>query len=334
MRNFAPVLFAVCASVITGLLAPAAISQTAAPKSSQRFPEKPIRFIVPFPPGGGNDILARAIAPKMGELLGQPVVLDNRAGAGGNIGTDLAAKSAPDGYTILIASNQVTINPWLYAKLPFDIEKDFAPVALIASVPMVLAVHPSVQAQNVNELIALARANPGKLNHSTPGNGTPQHIAFEVFNHAAGIQITHVAYKGTGPALADLIGGQVQAAIGTMASLEQQVKAGKLRALGVTTPKRSPAMPDVPTISEAALPGFEVPLWYSILAPAGTPKDIIARISAAIEKCLAVPQTKERLTAQGFEVSYLNPEQMAELLKRDMARWQKSIREIGLKLDQ
>lgn len=334
MRKTTPALYVICASLITGLSAPAAVSQTAAPKASERFPDRPIRFIVPFPPGGGNDILARAIAPRMGELLGQPVVIDNRAGAGGNIGTDLAAKSAPDGYTLLIASNQVTINPWLHAKLPFDIEKDFTPVALIASVPMVLAVHPSVPAQNVKELIALARANPGKLNHGTPGTGTPQHIAFEVFNHAAGIQITHVAYKGTGPALADLIGGQVQTAIGTLASLEQQVKAGKLRALGVTTPKRSAAMPDVPTIAEAALPGFEVPLWYSILAPAGTPKEIVARISAEIEKSLAVPQTKERLTAQGFEVSYLNPAQMAELLKRDMVRWQKSIREIGLKLEQ
>ena len=301
---------------------------------AQKFPERPIRFIVPFPPGGGNDILARAIAPKMGELLGQPVVIDNRGGAGGNIGTDIAAKSAPDGYTILIASNQVTINPWLYAKLPFDIEKDFAPVAMAASVPMVLAVHPSVPAQSVKELIALVKANPGKFNHSTPGNGTPQHIAYEVFNHAAGVQVTHIPYKGTGPAIADLLAGQVQTAIGTMASLEQHVKAGKLRALGVTTPKRSQAMPNVPTIAEAALPGFEVPLWYSILAPAGTPKDVLERISSEIERSLAVPQTRDRLTAQGFDVSYLNAEQMAELMKRDIARWKKSIADIGLKLEQ
>ncbi|MBI3370182.1 MAG: tripartite tricarboxylate transporter substrate binding protein [Betaproteobacteria bacterium] len=301
---------------------------------AQKFPDRPIRFIVPFPPGGGNDILARALAPKMSELLGQPVVIDNRGGAGGNIGTDIAAKSAPDGYTILIASNQVTINPWLYARLPFDIEKDFVPVALAASVPMVLAVHPTVPAHSVKELIALAKASPGKLNHSTPGNGTPQHIAYEVFNHAAGVQVTHIPYKGTGPAIADLLAGQVQTAIGTMASLEQHVKAGKLRALAVTTPKRSQAMPGVPTIAEAALPGFEVPLWYSILAPAGTPKDIVERISAEIERSLAVPQTKDRLTAQGFDVSYLNAEQMAELMKRDIARWKKSIADIGLKLEQ
>ncbi len=318
-------MLALLAAACTTFAAPAALAQ--------KFPDKPIRFIVPFPPGGGNDILARAIAPKMGEFLGQPVVIDNRAGAGGNIGTDLAAKSPPDGYTIVIASNQVTINPWLYAKLPFDIEKDFVAVAQAATVPMVLAVHPSVPANTLKEFIALAKASPGKFNHGTPGNGTPQHIAFEVFNHAAGVQVTHIAYKGTGPAIADLIGGQVQSAIGTMASLEQHVKAGKLRALGVTTPKRSPAMPNVPTIAEAGLPGFEVPLWYSILAPAGTPKEIVARLSGDIAKALAVPETRERLTAQGFDVNYLNPEQMSDLIRHDIARWQKSIREIGLKLD-
>ena len=318
-------MLALLAAACTAFAAPAALAQ--------KFPDKPIRFIVPFPPGGGNDILARAIAPKMGEFLGQPVVIDNRAGAGGNSGTDLAAKSPPDGYTIVIASNQVTINPWLYAKLPFDIEKDFVAVAQAATVPMVLAVHPSVPANTLKEFIALAKASPGKFNHSTPGNGTPQHIAFEVFNHAAGVQVTHIAYKGTGPAIADLIGGQVQSAIGTMASLEQHVKAGKLRALGVTTPKRSPAMPNVPTIAEAGLPGFEVPLWYSILAPAGTPKEIVARLSGDISKALAVPETRERLTAQGFDVNYLNPEQMSDLIRNDIARWQKSIKDIGLKLD-
>jgi len=316
------------------VLSLAALCAIAAPAvQAQKFPDKPIRFIVPFPPGGGNDILARVIAPKMAEFLGQPVIVDNRAGAGGNIGADIAAKSAPDGYTIVIASNQVTMNPALYAKLPFDIEKDFEPIALAASVPMVLVVHPSVAARNVSELIALAKANPGKLNYSTPGTGTPQHIAFEVFNHAAGINITHVPYKGTGPAIADLIGGQVQAAFGTMASIEQQVKAGKLRALAVATPKRSQAMRDVPTVAESGLPGYDVSLWYSILAPAGTPREIVARISADIAKALALPEVRDKLVAQGFDVSYLNPEQMSELMRRDTARWGKSLREIGLKLD-
>lgn len=300
---------------------------------AQKFPERPIRFVVPFPPGGGNDILARQIAPRMAEFLGQPVVIDNRPGAGGNIGTDIVAKAPPDGHTIVIASNQVTMNPWLYSKLPFDIEKDFAPVALAASVPMVLAVHPAIPAQNVKEFVGLAKKEPGRLNYSTPGNGTPQHIAFEVFNHAAGIKVTHVPYKGTGPAIADLLAGQVQSAFGTMASVEQHIKAGKLRALAVATPKRSQAMASVPTVDEAGYPGFDVSLWYSILAPAGTPRDIVARLSGDIQKVLNVPETRERLTQQGFEVSYLNPEQMTELMKRDLARWKKTLGEIGMKLD-
>ena len=300
---------------------------------AQAFPDRPIRFIVPFPPGGGNDILARQIAPRMAESMGQPVVIDNRPGAGGNIGTDLAAKSAPDGYTIVIASNQVTMNPALYAKLPFDIEKDFAPVALIASVPMVLVVNPALPAQNVQELIALAKQQPGKLNYSTPGIGTPQHIAFEVFNHAAGVKVTHVAYKGTGPAIGDLIGGQVQSAFGTMASVEPHIKAGKLRALAVATPQRSQAMPGVPTVAESGLAGYDVSLWYSILAPAGTPRPVVARLSSEVEKALNHPENRGRMAQQGFEVSYLNPDQMTQLMKRDLARWEKSLKAIGLKLD-
>ena len=324
MKTFAALLAAAC----TALACEPSIAQPA-----QKYPDKPIRFIVPFPPGGGNDILARMLAPKMSESLGQPVVIDNRAGAGGNIGTDLAAKSPPDGYTIVIASNQVTMNPALYARLPFDIEKDFAPIALAASVPMVLAVNPSVPANNVKELIALAKADPGKLNYSTPGNGTPQHIAFEVFNHSAGIRIAHVPYKGTGPAIADVIGGQVQATFGTLASLEQHVKAGKLRALAVATPRRSNAMPSVPTMAESGLTGYDVSLWYSILAPAGTPAPIVARLSVEVAKALAAPDVRDRLVAQGFEVSYLNPEQMNDLMKRDIARWSRSLKDVGIKLD-
>jgi len=315
------------------ILASLLLAAAASGALAQNFPDKPIRFIVPFPPGGGNDILARQLAPKMAESLGQPVVVDNRPGAGGNIGTEMAAKAAPDGYTIVIASNQVTMNPWLYDKLPFDIEKDFAPVALAASVPMVLVVNPNVPAKNVQEFIALAKSQAGKLNYSTPGLGTPQHIAFEVFNHQAGVKVTHVPYKGTGPAIADLIGGQVQSAFGTMASVEQHIKAGKLRALAVATPQRSQAMPDVPTVAESGLAGFDVSLWYSILAPAGTPRPVVARLSSEVEKALNAPENRTRLAQQGFEVSYLNPDQMTQLMKRDLARWQKSLKAIGLKLD-
>jgi hypothetical protein len=298
-----------------------------------KFPDRSIRFVVPFPPGGGNDILARAIAPRLAEGFGQSVVIDNRAGAGGNIGAEFVAKSAPDGYTILIASNQVTINPWLDNNVPFDIEKYVVAVAQVDSVPMVIVVNPSVPATDLKSFIALVKADQSKFNHSTPGTGTAQHIAFEVFNYSAGVKVTHVPYKGTGPAIADLIGGQVQSAIGTMPSLEQFVKSGKLRALGVTTAERSATMPDVPTIAEAGLPGFEVPLWYSILAPAKTPKDIVAKLSAEIGKVLADPPTKDRLTGLGFIVTYINAEQMDVIIQKDLLYWQKIIKAIGLKID-
>ena len=299
---------------------------------AQKYPDRPIKFVVPFPPGGGNDILARATHQKLGDLLGQPVVIDNKPGAGGNIGTEFAARSAADGYTILIASNQVTINPALGQKLPFDIEKDFAPVALIASVPMLLAVHPSVKAANLAEFIAEAKASPGNFNHSTPGTGTPQHLAFEVLNHMAGIRVTHVPYKGTGPAIADLLGGQVQAAFATLASIEQHVKAGKVRALAVATPKRSQAVPTVPSVAET-LRGYDVALWYSILAPAGTPPDIVARLSAELGRVMALPEIRERLVAQGFEPGHAGPAELGDTIRRDLAKWQKFIRDTGLKVD-
>lgn len=308
-------------------------SLAGAQSAAQTFPNKPIRFVVPFPPGGGNDILARALAPKMSEILGQQVVIDNKAGAGGNIGADFVAKSPPDGYTIVIASNQVTMNPWIYSKLPFDIAKDFSPVAQIASVPMLLAINPEVPAKNLKEFIALAKAKPGSLNYSTPGLGTPQHIAFEVFNFDAGVKVTHVPYKGTSPSIVDLIGGQVQATIGTMASLDQHVKSGKVRPIAVSTPQRSPAMPDIPTIEEGGLKGYNVPLWYSVLAPANTPKDIVAKISASIQDALKDPQIKAQLERQGFVESYLDPQQMTALIAKDLAYWQKAINNIGLKLD-
>ena len=322
--------------IISFVLAIASLIATplvGAQSAAQSFPNKPIRFVVPFPPGGGNDILARALAPKMSELLGQQVVIDNRAGAGGNIGADFVAKSPPDGYTIVIASNQVTMNPWIYSKLPFDIAKDFSPIAQIASVPMLLAINPEVPAKNLKEFIALAKAKPGSLNYSTPGLGTPQHIAFEVFNFDAGVKVTHVPYKGTSPSIVDLIGGQVQATIGTMASLEQHVKSGKVRAIAVSTPQRSPAMPDIPTIEEGGLKGYNVPLWYSVLAPANTPKEIVSKISASIRDALRDPQTKAQLARQGFVESYLDPAQMTALIKQDLTYWQKAISNIGLKLD-
>ena len=308
---------------------PAAFAQSAAPG----FPNREIRFIVPFPPGGGNDILARMLGPKLTEALGKPVVIDNRPGAGGNLGTDQAARAPADGYTIVIASNQVTINPGLGQKLPFDIERNFSPIALVASVPMLLVVHPSVAATNVTELIALARSQPSKLNHATPGNGTPQHLAFELLNKLAGIEVTHVPYKGTSPAVADLLGGQVQAAFATLASVAQHVRAGKLRAIAVAPAQRSPLMPDVPTVAESGVPGYDVPLWYSILAPAGSPADAIERLASELQRIVESAETRERMVSQGFQPGFVGPAALQAMIRDDVRRWQAIGRDTGIRIE-
>ena len=309
--------------------APGAFAQS----SASGFPSREIRFIVPFPPGGGNDILARMLGPKMAEGLGKPVVIDNRPGAGGNLGTDQAARSPADGYTIVIASNQVTINPGLGQKLPFDIERNFSPVALVASVPMLLVVHPSVPVSNVAELIALARSQPAKLNHATPGNGTPQHLAFELLNKLAKIEVTHVPYKGTGPAVADLLGGQVQAAFATLASVAQHVRAGKLRAIAVAPAQRSPLMPDVPTVAESGVPGYDVPLWYSILAPAGTPAEAVERLAGELRRIVESPDTRDRMVSQGFQPGFVGPAALQAMIRDDVRRWQSIGRDTGIRIE-
>ncbi|MBU6189161.1 MAG: tripartite tricarboxylate transporter substrate binding protein [Betaproteobacteria bacterium] len=297
------------------------------------YPTREIRFIVPFPPGGGNDILARMLGPKMAEALGKPVVIDNRPGAGGNLGTDQAARSPADGYTIVIASNQVTINPGLGQKLPFDIERNFSPVALVASVPMLLVVHPSVPVNNVAELIALARSQPARLNHATPGNGTPQHLAFELLNKLAKIEVTHVPYKGTGPAVADLLGGQVQAAFATLASVAQHVRSGKLRAIAVAPAQRSPLMPEVPTVAESGVPGYDVPLWYSILAPSGTPAEAVERLSGELRRIVESPDTRDRMVNQGFQPGFVGPAALQAMIRDDVQRWQAIGRDTGIRIE-
>lgn len=321
------------ASALGGAAAASAAPRAFAQSDASRFPSRQIRFIVPFPPGGGNDILARNLGPKLAEQLGQPVVIDNRPGAGGNLGTDLAAKAPADGYTIVIASNQITINPGLGQKLPFDIERDFAPVALVASVPMLLVVHPSLPHRTTAEFMAGAKGQPGRYNHGTPGTGTPQHLAFEVFNKMAGIDVAHIPYKGTSPALADLLGGQIQAAFATLASVAPHVRSGKLRALAVSTAQRSPLMPEVPTVAESGIAGYEVPLWYSVLAPAGTPLEVVARLSAEIRRALDAPDTREKMASQGFETTYLNPAEMQSRIRSDLSRWQRIARETGIRLE-
>jgi tripartite-type tricarboxylate transporter receptor subunit TctC len=298
------------------------------------YPIKAIRFIVPFAPGGGNDILARAIAPRLSENLGQPVIVENRPGAGGNIGAELVARSAPDGYTILIASNQVTINPALDAKLPFDLERDFAPVGMVASVPIVLVAHPEQPFKTLQEFMAFAKANPKKLNYSSPGAGTPQHLAGELYGRMAKAEIVHVPYKGTGPAISDLVGGQVQISFATLASVLSYVEGGRLRALGVAGERRASRLPNLPTFVEAGMKGYEAALWYSLLVPAKTPRGVNERLNSALQQALNHPETRERLIAQGFEPETSTSDELAQRIKQDLTRWDRVVKEGGIKLEQ
>ncbi len=302
--------------------------------AADAYPAKPIRFVVAFPPGGGTDIIARSIAQKLAERIAQQVVVDNRPGAGGNIGTDIVAKSAPDGYTILMGSaGPLAINASLFAKMPFDPIKDLAPVTLAASTPNVLVVHPSLPARTVKELIALARARPGEINFASSGHGTPAHLAGELFNSMAGVKLVHVPYKGAAPALADLLGGQVQIMFSTMPPALPHVKDGKLRALAVTSRKRSPATPELPTIDEAALPGFEAITWHGVVVPVGTPAAIIARLNREIVAVLHLPDVVERLSNQGAEALGSTPEEFASYIRSESIKWAKVVRESGAKAE-
>ncbi len=299
-----------------------------------RYPTKPIRLVVPFPPGGATDILARNVAQKLTEAWGQQVIVDNRPGAGGNIGSELVAKSAPDGYTLVMGTvGTHAINASLYAKMPYDHVKDFVPVILVAGVPNVLVVNPSVPVNSVAELIAYAKANPGKLNFASSGNGTSIHLSGELFKVMAGVQITHIPYKGSAPALQDLLGGQVQLMFDNLPPSLPLIKAGKLRALAVTSATRAAALPDVPTMAEAGLPGFEASSWFGVLAPAGTPPAIVAKLNAEIGKWLASPDAKEKLLAQGANAAGGTPEDFAKHIQAETAKWAKVVKESGAKVD-
>ncbi len=306
------------------------LGMAAAVAWAQPYPARAVRLIVPYAPGGGTDILARALAPRVSEALGQSLVVENRPGAGGNIGADAAAKAAPDGYTLVMAANTIAINAGL-GKLPFDPVKDFAPVTMLASAPMLLVVHPGVNAKSTAELIALAKASPARLNFSNPGNGTPQHLAEELFNRMAGVDIQHVVYKGGGPALLDLVAGTTQAAVLTMASVKPFVANGKLRVLAVATAKRSQAMPEVPTIAESGVPGYEADLWYGIMAPAGTAREVVQRLNQVFARALAAPEVQERLAALGFEAAPGTPERLGEIHRNDIEKYGRLIREAGIK---
>ena len=296
------------------------------------YPTRPIRLVVPFPPGGAVDILSRTTAPKLGETLGQQVVVDNRPGAGGNIAADIVAKAQPDGYTLLMGYVGHPINATLYSKLSYDVVKDFAPVTLTASTTLILVSHPSFAAKSIRELIALAKSKPGQINFASPGSGTPQHLGGELFKRMAGVDMVHVPYKGAGPILADLLGGQILLGYISLPAALPHLKTGKLRPLGVTSSKRSAIAPDVPAIAES-LPGYEVDNWYGLFAPAGTPKGVVSKLNRDVTKVLQVPEVKERLDNQGIEPLSSTPEQFAAYIKSETVKWAKVIKDSGARVD-
>ena len=300
---------------------------------AQSYPSKAVRLIVPFPPGGGTDYTARLIGQKLSELWAQPVVIENRPGASTIIGSDIVAKSAPDGYTLLMGSVNHTINPSLIPKLPYDTIKDFAPVTGAVTSSYVLVVHPSLPVKSVKELIALARARKGEINYSSSGSSGPQHLAGELFKLMAGVDLTHVPYKGGGPAATALVGGHVQAQFSTPVSALPHVKTGRLRPLGVTGLKRSDAFPGIPTISEAALPGYEAETWWGILAPARTPREVVTKIHADTAKVLHAADTREKLAREGVTPAGTTPEQFAAMIDKDIVLMAKVVKAANVKLD-
>jgi len=297
---------------------------------AQTWPSRPLRLIVPTAPGGGTDFTGRLVAAKLSESLGQQVVVENRGGGGGSVGADNAAKSTPDGYTLLLGSIAThAVNPALYKQLPYDHIKDFAPVSLIGTVPNALVVHPSVPVKSMQEFIAYAKANPGKINYGSSGVGSPPHLSMELLRSMTGINLVHVPYKGAGPALADLLGGQVQAMCTSLAGLINFIKSGRVRALGVTTAKRNPQLPDVPTIVESGVPGYEVTIWYAVFAPVATPKAIVQKLNAEMVKALNSPEMKERMALQGMDPAPSTPAELAAFVKIETAKWAKAAKDSG-----
>jgi tripartite-type tricarboxylate transporter receptor subunit TctC len=313
----------------------AAMLLVAQPLSSfaQSYPARPVRMIVATAPGGGTDAIARIISARLSELLGQQFVVDNRAGGGGIIGTETVARSTPDGYTLLMAFvAAMAMNPAL-TRVPYDPLKDFTPVSLIAGAQYVVTVHPSVPARTLKDFVAYAKANPGKLNYASAGNGTPVHLAAELFKSVAGIDITHVPYKGGGPAGAAVLSGESQVIFGSVTATMPQIKAGKLFALAVTGAARLPAAPQLPTVAEQGYPGFEVTSWYGIVGPAHLPQSVVARLNGAISTALRAPDVREQLARQGMDPIGGTPAEFAAHLKREIARWSKVIKEAGIKSD-
>lgn len=301
---------------------------------NQAYPTRPIRVIVPLAPGGGTDTVARLVSGKLSELLGQQLVVDNRGGGGGVIGTEIAAKANADGYTILMGSITTNaVNSVLYRKLPYDPLRDFEAISMVGTVPNALVVHPSVPAKTLKEFLALAKAAPGKINFGSSGIGSAPHLSMELIKSMTGVNMVHVPYKGAGAAVTDVLGGQLQALCSSLAGLLPHIKAGRVRPLGVTTSKRNPQLPDVPTIAESGIPGYEVTIWYALYVPSGTPKAVITRLNAETVKGLASTDLKERLTLQGLDVGSSTPEVLAAFTKAETAKWAKVMKDAGVQLD-
>jgi len=300
--------------------------------AAQDYPTKPVRLIIPFPPGGSNDVVGRMIATQLGERLGKQVVVDNRGGAGGVLGTEVAAGAAPDGYTILVVSLAYTVNPWLY-KLKYDPLKSFVPVAMLASGANVLTVHPSVPVNSLTELIALAKQKPGELNYASAGAGSFQHLGSELFKLMAGVDIVHVPFKGGGPAMIDVVGGHSQVLVSSLVQTGAHIRSGKLKALGVGSAKRSALFPDIPTIAEAGVPGYEMANWWGIVAPTGTPQPIVDKLAKEIGVVLSAPETQKHFAAEGAEVVQKTPAEFAAFIEAELAKWQRVVRDAKIKAE-
>lgn len=318
----------VCGAALAALALPGLAPLDAA---AAQFPVRPVRFVVASSPGGALDVLARLVGPKLTEKWGQPVVVDNRAGAGGVIGTEIVANATPDGYNILVIAQGYTANPFLYKKLPYRTPDDFAPITILAYGPNVLVVHPSVKAKSVKELIALAKQQPGKLNYATSGVGAASHLAIEMFKRMARVEMVHIPYKGAGAATAAVVAGQVQLLFTSTGAAMPHIKSGRLRALGVTTAKRSPALPDVPTIAQTGLDGFQVDGWYALMAPAKTPKAVIDRIYRDTAAVLKQPDIVARIEAVGLEPAGIPPKEFSDYIGAELRKWGALIREAGIK---
>lgn len=327
MNLFAPWLRA-------GLLAAAALATPFATQAQNaEYPDKPIRLIVPYPPGGGTDVIARIMQERFQALLGQPIIIENRGGAAGSIGTEVVAKSAPNGYTVLFTLSSHTINPSIYPKLPFDTAKDFEPVGMVASLPQILVANMQFPANTVAELITLAKAKPGTLSFASVGNGSPGHLAGELLKLRTGTEMTHIPYRGGGPAVSDVLGGQVPLLWVSIPAAAQFVKAGKLKALAVSTQKRSAAFPDVPTMQEAGVPDFEVDSWYAMFVPAKTPRPVIDKLNRVINTVVRESKIRDKLLAQGSEGVGGTPEELGKVVSTELARWGKLAKDANIKVD-